>query len=75
LAILLAGCTKTPVIQVSNERNQSGGYVYEYRFESGSALPGCAYASNAIVSVTITATDLASNSPAFASVDVINCVW
>jgi hypothetical protein len=28
LAILLAGCTKTPVIQVSNERNQSGGYIH-----------------------------------------------
>lgn len=36
-------------------------------------LPGCAQGSNSRLTVTITATDDASNSPSFATTDMVNC--
>ncbi len=40
-------------------------------------LPGCAQGSTSRVTVTITATDTANNSPAFATIDLVNCgtIW
>lgn len=48
-----------------------------YSWPAPQSLPGCAVGSTSMATITITATDVQSNSPAFATVDLHNCgmVW